>query len=65
MEDLDAFKKHLKEEKTSQWLENPLHCTFLQATEKVSTERTWQWLKGGYLKKEIGVMVCAVQEQVL
>ena len=41
--DPDAFIKHLKEEKTSQWLKKPLHGRFLKDTEKVSTERTWQW----------------------
>ena len=49
----DAFKKRLKEEKTSQWLEKPLHGRFLKDTEKVSTERTWQWLKGDILRKRL------------
>ena len=65
VEDPDVFKKRLKEEKRSQWLEKPLHGRFLKDTEKVSTERTWQWLKGGHLKKETEAMVCAAQEQVL
>ena len=65
VEDLDVFKKCLKEEKRSQWLEKPLHGRFLKDTEKVSTERTWQWLKGGHLKKETEAMVCAAQEQAL
>ena len=43
VEDPDAFIRHLKEEKTSQWLEKPLHGRFLKDPEKVSTERTWQW----------------------
>ena len=30
MEDPDAFKKQLKEEKRSQWLEKPLHGRFLK-----------------------------------
>ena len=46
VEDLDAFKKRLKEEKTSQWLEKLHHGRFLKDTEKVSTDRMWQWLKG-------------------
>ena len=61
----DVFKKRLKEEKRSQWLEKPLHGRFVKDTEKVSTERTWQWLKGGHLKKETESMVCAAQEQAL
>ena len=65
VEDPDAFKKQLKEEKRSQWLEKPLHGRFLKDTEKVSTERTWQWLNGGHFKKETEAMVCAAQEQTL
>ena len=65
MEDADAFKKRLKEEKRSQWLEKPLHGRFLKDTGKVSTERTWQWLKRGHLKKETEAMVCAAQEPEL
>ena len=65
VEDPDVFKNRLKEEKRSQWLEKPLHGRFLKDTEKVSTERTWQWLKGGHLKKETEAMVCAAQEQAL
>ena len=34
-------------------------------TEKVSAERTWQWLKGGYFKKGTVAMVCDVQEHAL
>ena len=37
VEDPEAFNKFLKEEKTSQWLEKPLHGRFLNNTEKVST----------------------------
>ena len=62
VEDPDVFKKRLKEEKRSQWLEKPLNG---RDTEKVSTERTWHWLKGGDLKKETEAIVCAAQEQAL
>ena len=65
VEDPDVFKKRLKEEKISQWLEKPLHGRFLKDTEKVSTDRTWQRLKGRQLKKETEAMVCAAQEQAL
>ena len=41
VEDAEVFKKHLKEEKRSQWLEKPLHGRLLKDTEKASTERTW------------------------
>ena len=53
VENPGTFKKHLKEEKRSQWLEKPLHGISIKDTEKVSTERMWQWLKGGHLKKRL------------
>ena len=31
----------------------------------MSTEWTWQWLKGGHLQKKTQAMVCATQEQAL
>ena len=65
VENRDTFKKHLKEEKRSQWLEKLLHGISLKDTEKVSTERMWQWLQGRHLKKETETMVCAAQEQAL
>ena len=65
VEDPGELKKRLKEEKTNQWLKKSLHCRFPKDTEKVSTERTWQGLKGGHLKKETEAMVCAAQEQAL
>ena len=60
VEDPDAFKNCLKEEKRSQWLENPIHGRFLKDTEKM-----WQWLKKEHLKKEAETMVSAAQEQAL
>ena len=65
VQDPDTFKKRLKEEKTSQLLEKLLHGRFLKDTEKVSTERTWQWLKGEHLKKETVTMLCTAQEHAL
>ena len=53
VESPDTFKKYLKEEKRSQWLEKPLHGISIKDTEKLSTERMWQWLKGGHLKKRL------------
>ena len=59
VEDLDVFKKCLKEQKRSQWLEKPHHGRFLKGAEKVNTERMWQWLKGRHLKKETEAIACA------
>ena len=40
VEDPNAFKKRLKQQKTSQWLEKPFYGRFLRDTEKLSTEKT-------------------------
>ena len=63
MEDLNTFKKRLKHEKKSQLLEQPFHGRFLKDTEKMSTERTRQWLEQGHYKKETEAMVRAAQDQ--
>ena len=47
VEDPDAFKKRLKEEKTSQWLEKPLHGRFTKDTEKMSAEKNVAMVVGG------------------
>ena len=62
VEDPDEFRKSFKKKKRSQWLEKLLHGRLKKDTKKVSTERTWQWLNRGYLKKETEVMVYAVQK---
>ena len=59
VEDLDAFKKCLKEEKTSQ---GQVSRFLKKDTQKVSTERTWQWFKGLHLKKETEEMTCGAQK---
>ena len=61
----DVFKKQLQEETRNQWLELLLHGSFLNNIEKVTTQKTWQWLKGEHLKKEAEAMVCGAQEQIL
>ena len=49
----DVFKKQLQEETRNQWLELLLHGSFLNNIEKVTTQKTWQWLKGEHLKKRL------------
>ena len=58
-------RKALKEGKTSQWLEKPLHGRFLKDTKRMIAEKTWQRLKRRYLKKENEAMMCLAQDQAL
>ena len=65
VEETETFKKQLKDEKKSQWLEKPLHGKFVRDTEGVGTKRNWQWLNGGHLKKETEALIFAAQDQAL
>ena len=45
-------KPAIQEERTISRSEKSLHSQFAKATEQVSGERSWDWLKKGALKKE-------------
>ena len=42
-----------------------LHGQFIKATEEVRSQRSWDWLKKGYLKKEMESTIVAAQDQAL
>ena len=42
-------------------MENKLHGKFFRDVEYVSDERTWQWLRGGFLDKRTEGFMCAAQ----
>ena len=42
-----------------------LHGQFRKATDKVRGEKSWDWLKKGYLKKETASTIIAAQNQVV
>ena len=46
-------------------VEKPCHDRFLIDTGKISTEKTWKWLRGEHLEKETEAIVYAPQEQAV
>ena len=42
-----------------------MHGAFGESIKDVADERTWQWLRAGYLAKSTEAFVCAAQEQAL
>ena len=42
-----------------------MHGQFQKATEKVKGNKSWDWLKKGYLKKETESTIIAAQDQIL
>lgn len=45
--------------------ENSLHDNFRKSTEAIADERSWEWLKKGYMKKGTETIITAAQEQAL
>ena len=64
-EDMVSYKRAQEERKKEQWQEKALHGKFLKDIDGVGTDRTWEWLKKGQLKKETEGIICAAQEQAL
>ena len=56
----DIQKKHQEEYESK-----ALHGQFQKAAEKVKGNKSWDWLKKGYLKKEAKSTIIAVQDQAL
>ena len=56
----DIQKKHQGEYESK-----ALHGQFQKATEKVKGNKSWDWLKKGYLKKETESIIVAAQDQAL
>ena len=56
----DMQKKHQEEYESK-----ALHGQFKKTTEKVKGNKSWDWLKKGYLKKETESTIIAAQDQAL
>ena len=52
-------------ERYERLIEKKLHGKFFREVKDVADERSWQWLRGGFLDKRMEGFVCAVQETVL
>ena len=59
------FKKRMADERKDRLMEKTLHGSFFRKVNEVASERSWQWLRGGYLYKSTEGYICAAQEGVL
>ena len=59
------FKKRMADERKDRLMDKPLHGSFFRKVKDVASERSWQWLRGGYLYKNTEGYICAAQEGVL
>ena len=64
-EEIEDYKNRMKDEKREKWHSKPLHGKYRKEIEGVSTDRTWQWMVGGHIRKETEGLICAAQEQAL
>ena len=59
------YKKRMDKERKRRLKEKKLHGKFFNQVKEVADQRSWQWLKGGFLDKRTESFVCAAQENVL
>ena len=61
----DEYKKRMEKGRHDRLMEKKLHGKFFNEVKDVADERSWQWLRGGFLDKRTEGYVCAAQEKVL
>ena len=67
----EEYKKRLDMERKKALLSKPLHGKFFTTVDKLAEEgdvdldRSWQWLKGGFLTKATESFIMAAQDQAL
>ena len=59
------FRKRMASERMDRLMAKGLHGKFFNAVKEVASDRSWQWLRGGYLYKRTEGFVCAAQEDVI
>ena len=59
------FKSRVAEERKVRLSEKRIHGKFFRDVSEVADDRSWQWLRAGYLGKGTEGFVCAAQEQAL
>ena len=59
------FKRRVEEERRKEFEGRKLHGAFFQDVRDIADDRSWQWLRGGYLSKGFEAYVCAAQEQAI
>ena len=64
-ESAQEYKDRMERTRRDELLAKPLHGRFFRKVSGVADERSWQWLKAGYLTKATEGFISAAQEQAL
>ena len=59
------FEKRVVQERWQRLREKKLHGKFFNDTKDIAHEKSWQWMKGGFVDKRTESFVCAAQENVI
>jgi len=65
VEGQDEYKTRKEQGRIAEWHSKSLHGEFVRSVKDVADVRSWDWLKGGHLKKETEGLICAAQDQAL
>ena len=61
----EELKKQMETQRKDRLYEKKLHGKFFREVKDVADEKSWQWMRGGFLDKRTEGFVCAAQENVL
>ena len=59
------FEKRVVQERWQRLREKKLHGKFFNDTKDIANEKSWQWMRGGFVDKRTEGFVCAAQENVI
>ena len=61
----NEFKERMRRERLEQWRQKNKHGVFLKKIEGIADQSSWDWTRGGFLRKETEGLIFAAQEQAL
>ena len=61
----NEFKERVSRKRLEQWREKKKHGVFLKKVEGIADQASWDWIRGGSLRKETEGLIFAAQEQAL
>ena len=61
----EEYQKSMHDDRIKGFTEKSLHSKFRKSTEAIADERSWEWLKKGYMKKGTEAIITASQNQAL
>ena len=64
-ESLQDYERRRKDEKVKNWKEKALHGAFVQQISDEAGEKSWRWLRNGFLKKETEGLILAARKLAL